>query len=217
MTIGATLARRSVSTGYVVGAAVVTAAASLLSQAGLVPDWVVIAGVILYLGPLGLAALLVVLVPISFLVVAPNSVVLGLSVAVAMGVAVLNVLIVRRWSTGRGSQAGTGGAGMTRRVWDQVLGAVLFVFAGCVFILLSMIAGFEAMVAPGVDVRVPVAEADHVRLLAALTWWPGLTIAVGGLVLWIVCAKRARPILPWAIVDLVLMLGLVTVLWQGTS
>lgn len=89
-------------------------------------------------GGLGLAALLLVVFPISFVVVSPNSVVpsLTLAVAVATGVAVLNLVIVRRWRSRLAAQSETTGEGTNRRKWDQPLGAVLFVLAGCAFIVL---------------------------------------------------------------------------------
>ena len=62
-------------------------------------------------------------------------------------------------------------------VW---LGGALFVLAGCAFILLCMFAGFAAFTAHGIDVQVPDAKATKTLVVAGVTWWTGLAIAITG-------------------------------------
>jgi hypothetical protein len=212
MTPSSSFGRWLVPSSYVAGAGGVAAAALLLPQTDLVFDWVPTTVALLYLGPLGVAALFVLFIPLAFGLILPMSTLLGVAVAVAMGVAILNVVIVRRWMVRAGAGTGIVDGARRRRAWDQLLGGAFFVLAGCAFICLSVLAGFTALTAHGVDVAVPDVRASHVLLLAGLTWWWGLGIAVASLVVWILRARKARPLLPWAAGDLGLISGLIAIL-----
>jgi hypothetical protein len=124
----------------------------------------------------------------------------------------LNVMILRNWRTRKPLTSADSALTEALSPWDHALGAVGFILAGCAFIALSMCAGFAALTAGGVDFAVPDTEAERVRLLAALTWWPGLAAAVAGLIMWIRQARRGRSIILWASADLTLQLVLLTVL-----
>jgi hypothetical protein len=200
--------RRPYYVGYVLGAGVLTAIASSLLDAGSVPGWVLFLVVLVYLGPLGLAALLVVGLPMALIFVAPASPLVV--VLLAIGVAVVNVALFHRWRTRTPPVRVERAAPLPR--WHAAVASVLFLLAGCGFVLLSYVAGFAALTAGGVDFRVPAVEADRVRLIAAITWWPGLAIAITGLVLWIVRARRGQTILIYACVDLALIVTLLTVM-----
>ena len=226
MTVGSIVDRRAVRIGYVVGAGVFTFVGSALALANLIPTWAeftILVVLVLYLGPLGLAALLL-LGPITLLlapVLAPIDAAspsqypavdwtqVTILTLVAVGVAMLNILIVRRWRARSAQLAATGEIRTRRERLDRPLGAVLFSFAGCAFILLCFVAGAEALVAHGVDTVIPEAQADHTLLIAGLTWWPGFAIAVAGLVLWIVLLRRNRRILWWALGDFLIMVCLI--------
>ncbi len=208
MTLAGALERRGVRAAYVAGAGVLVAGLLLLTQAALVPGWIALIVVVAYLGPLGLAALLLLAVPAVLVLGSPPPALGFLGVAVAVGVAALNVAILRRWGARPAGGPRDADGGSWSRGWDTVLGAAVFVLAGCAFVLFSLIAGFAALTAHGIDVRVPEAEAHRTLLRVALTWWPALATAIAGLVLWIVQASRGRRILPWAVADLLLILAL---------
>lgn len=119
MTLAGALERRGVRAAYVAGAGVLVAGLLLLTQAALVPGWIALIVVVAYLGPLGLAALLLLAVPAVLVLGSPPPALGFLGVAVAVGVAALNVAILRRWARDRREvrgmpTAGRGRAGGTR-------------------------------------------------------------------------------------------------------
>lgn len=211
MTLNATLGRRSVRTAYIVGAGALVVVMMTAGQAERIPSWLAVVAVLVYLGPLGLAALLAVMLPMVLIVLLPAPILTGVCVAVALGVAAINVAIVRRWSE-RASTAGAEAGRSRYRVWDPLVRGSLFVLAGCAFIVLCVMAGFAALTAHGVDVQTPDDQAARTLLAAGLTWWTGLAIAVTGLVIWIRRARRGRLLLPWAAGDLGAMVALIVAL-----
>ncbi|MBH0117201.1 hypothetical protein I6E52_10125 [Salinibacterium sp. NG253] len=95
----------------------------------------------------------------------------------------------------------------------EVLGVLLFVFAGCGFVVLSALAGTAAIMATGVPAVVPVAWNVDALHVASAAWWLGLLVALAGLVIWIIRAQTKRTLLPWAIVDFAVMVSLVATVW----
>ncbi|WP_168187159.1 hypothetical protein [Salinibacterium sp. UTAS2018] len=95
----------------------------------------------------------------------------------------------------------------------EVLGILLFVFAGCGFVVLSALAGTATIMASGVPAVVPVAWNGQSLVVAGAAWWMGLAAALAGLAIWIIRAKAKRTLLPWAIVDCALMAVLIVVVW----
>lgn len=93
----------------------------------------------------------------------------------------------------------------------EVLGVVLFVFAGCGFLVLCLVAGMATIMAAQVPATVPVAWKGQGLLVAAVAWWTGLVVALAGVAVWILRAKSKRSLLPWAIVDFALMVLLIAV------
>jgi hypothetical protein len=217
MTLSSAFGHRSVRVAYIIGAGILGASAMTALREELVPAWILLVVVLAYFGPLGIAALLIVIFPILLIFLLPTSMLIAFTAAVAIGVAALNVVILRHWSRRRAESPETSTWQARVRTWDPFLGAAVFVLAGSAFILLSIFAGFAALTAHGVDVRVPDAQANKILVVAALTWLPGLAIAVAGLVLWIVKATRGRPVLPWAIADLVSMVALIAALILGST
>jgi hypothetical protein len=195
--------------GYVVGAAILTTAAYLTQNIAW-PLTVAFAVVIfVYLGPIGVGAGLLVGIVAAFVLAG----VAGPSAAVIWGVgaaavAAINVAVVLRW---RRRAARVGGR-IPFAAWDRLIGGFVFVLAGVAFVVLCFVAGATALLAHGVDVSVPEAQAAPIVRAAGLVWWPGLVVAVAGLVAWIMLARRRRRLLPWAIVALAIQIALILVL-----
>ncbi|MGV8859013.1 hypothetical protein [Rhodoglobus sp.] len=93
----------------------------------------------------------------------------------------------------------------------QVFGVLLFVFAGCGFMALCVLAGTATIMASQVAAVVPVVWDSQALIVAGVAWWTGLAAALAGLAIWIIRSKTRRPLLPWAIVDCALMAVLVVV------
>lgn len=217
MTLRDALDRWGFRVGYIGGAVLLGGLVALLVGTGTPAAPLVSCLTIVYLGPLGLVALLGVLLCGAFAAATqlPPSLAIGVALILIVLAAFANVAIVRRWSALRRDQdaALDGGAGFRR--FDRLLGAMSFVLSGLAFVLLTVAAGFAVGTAHGIDVRVPDAQADRVILAAALTWWPGLALAAAGLVLWIVKAVRRRLLLPWAASEFTVMAGLLAALVAG--
>jgi hypothetical protein len=188
-----------------------------LVQGEIVTGAVVYLAVLLYLGPVGVAALLFVVLPTSSILVMTDGILFGFQFAVAMVVAIVNVVLVRLWMAQPALTGESATKKSRRHGWDQLLGGSAFVLAGCGFVVLCVVAGFARAIAHGVDFPVPDAEADTTVLLLNFTWWPGLIVANAGLALWIIQAKRSRPILPWAVADLAIMITLIAIVSVATA
>lgn len=190
---------------------------------------------VLYLGPLGIATGLLIAAPLGLLFVGSGGASGVVGVILSTGVAGLNVLIVASWRERLRLRAARDAApdpiahawrppvhsprvlGETPIVWadlrpapwKQAVGAAAFALAGCGFVVLCFVCGFTAVVAHGVDVQIPDAQANHTLLLAALAWWPGLGVAIAGLVVWVRRGRRGEALLPWGLAGLGLQLGFV--------
>jgi hypothetical protein len=204
--------RRTVRVAYVVGAAILATITQWLFDSSADGAWIWMLVTAVYLGPLGIAAIIVLGLPADLILAVAGTLGQFVYVILAAGVAVLNIVIIARWHRSSLARAAAGDPVPPNRTVDHVLGAVLFVLAGCGFIVLCFIAGFEVLTAHGIDSAVPDAVADPIVLAASLTWWPGFAIALAGLAVWIVQGTRHRRILPWAIADFALMFGLNIVL-----
>ena len=216
MQLSTRVARRDVARAYVTSVALLAALAVVLHGAGAESTAFSVATVVA-LGPLGLAVALVVLVPFLLVVVAPWWVTGALCIACALGVAVVNVRIVRRLTRPRDpavlidaddrrSRRGPPGTAL-----DTTLSILFFVLAGCAFVVLCFVDGFAALTAHGVDFPETEEAAARTLAIAAWTWWPGLVLAIAGLVVWITRARQRRPSAPWAAVELGVMVGLVVI------
>jgi len=93
----------------------------------------------------------------------------------------------------------------------EVVGVLLFIFAGCGFMALCVLAGDATIMASQVPAVVPVAWDGQALLVAGVAWWTGLATALAGLAIWIIRSKTKRSLLPWAIVDAALMVVLIAV------
>ena len=82
--------------------------------------------------------------------------------------------------------------------------------AGGAFIVLSVVAGYApATIDYGVGTSSLANRVDEVQLVASIMWWPGLLIAVVGLLWWRVRVGQRRRIFSWGALDLAAMLGLI--------
>ncbi|MGV8859010.1 hypothetical protein [Rhodoglobus sp.] len=202
--------RRPAQVGYVIGAGVIAVVVAWLAIGGIIHGWMLIALVVVCLGPLGLAAFIVANSIALFVTGVPDWTVLGLAAVVSIGVAFVNVISTRQW---RARPLREPDALSTRHLppgWDQLYGGILFVLAGGAFIVLSVVAGYAAGTA-GFGVLASSLEnrADEVKFVASVTWWPGLLIAVVGLLWWRVRVGQRRRIFSWGALDLAAMLGLI--------
>lgn len=208
------LDRQSVQIGYVVLAGVLAIVGWLLSTLGSFPVLVSIVVIALYLGPIGIASLVVFgFAVLLFAGSVDGAIILpAIIVVLSVGIAIANVFIVRRWRA-RTANPTTPSAGLERpRSPHGAWSAILFSLAGCTFIFLCIVAGFEGLTAHGIDEPVPDSIADPIVAVAAITWWIGLAVAVGGLVIWIVRARRHLSLLPWAFADLLIQAAIFTTL-----
>ena len=85
------------------------------------------------------------------------------------------------------------------RPWPRYtwVGNTLFGLAGALFITVSFAAGFNALIANGIDYVPLPAYTSFMLNTAVFTWWPALVFAIGGLVLWLVLlARRASVLVP---------------------
>ncbi|MGV8852459.1 MAG: hypothetical protein ACOH1M_07830 [Rhodoglobus sp.] len=105
----------------------------------------------------------------------------------------------------------TSRADLTLNERHQVFGVLLFVFAGCGFMALCVLAGTATIMASQVAAVVPVVWDSQALLVAGVAWWTGLAAALAGLAIWIIRSKTKRPLLPWPIVDCGLMSILIVV------
>ena len=217
MTLREAFERWGFRVGYVGGAVLLGGLVALLVGAGAPSIPLVICLTVVYLGPLSLAALLGVLLCLAFAAVThlPPSLAVAPAVVLVVLVAFANVAIVRHWRALRRERDETADGEQRFRRFDQPLGAACFVLSGFAFGLLTLVAFFAVTTAHGIDVRVPDAQADRVILLATLTWWPALAVALAGLVLWIVTAVRRRALTLWAASEFTLMAGLMAALVAG--
>lgn len=214
MTLTTAAVRWSLRTAYVLGAGALGAVLATAAEAGAIPGWLALLIILVYLGPLGLTGLLLVVLPLELIVLLPPLALPVVSAVVAIGAASLNAVILDRWRRRRArGSAPSSSAGPSSGDWDTLLGGALFVLAGCAFVLLCMFAGFAALTAHGIDVRVPDADATRTLVVAGITWWTGLAIAITGLVLWVKLARRGRRLLPWAAADLASMVALISILF----
>ncbi|MGO4535970.1 hypothetical protein [Leifsonia sp. 2MCAF36] len=213
MTFREALDRWGFRAAYVAGAGFLVALAALLVLAGAAWSPLVVSVAVIYLGPLGLALLLIVLLFPSL--PAPIAVLAAVSVAVA--VAIANVAIVRRWSALADQRGAAPDGGERFWRYDRLLGGTSFVASGCVFLLLTVVAGFAALTAHGIDVRAADALANRVILVAAITWCLGFVLAIAGLILWIMRATRRRVLVPWAASEFAVMVGLIAAFIVGVA
>ncbi|MBH0099976.1 hypothetical protein I6E68_12615 [Salinibacterium sp. NSLL150] len=219
------LERWPVTVGYIAGAGVLSALLIWISQFDLRTLPLLM---ILYLGPLGLAAAALLAFPVTAVFALANSasdvaIAVAMGAAVAMATASLNVIIVkgrrrRRIAAATPSSEGLSGdePDVARR-YGLAFSKLLFALAGWAFIALSVIAGGVILLADGMSSGVSVDEADPVKCAAAVIWWPGLLIAVAGLVTWIIRVDKGRPATALAAIDLVAMLVLISVLLDVSS
>lgn len=152
--------------------------------------------------------------PRTLLLVGPPLITGAVIVALAMGVAAANLAITRR-ITSRHVPAAPfdgddhrGGTRPPEAALDALLGTTFFVLAGCAFVVLCFLDGFSALTAHGVDVQRSDAAAARTLLIVGWTWWPGLVLAVSGLISWIALTAHRRPLAFWASIDLTLMIAL---------
>jgi hypothetical protein len=200
---------------YIVVAAILSAVTVQLFQLDASASWISLLVTACYLGPLGFAG--VVLLAFPMLLVAdvsgPKPPWIFAYVLVAAGIALWNIGIVSRRRRRHDALAAEGNPVSRSRTVDSAVGAGLFLLAGSGFILLCYFAGFELFTAPGIDSPVPNSVSAPIILAASLAWWSGFAVALAGLAIWIVQTKRRRRILPWAIGDFVIMVGLNAVLF----
>ncbi|MGV8913274.1 MAG: hypothetical protein ACOH14_11740 [Rhodoglobus sp.] len=204
------LDRRSAQHGYIVGAGVIAVVVAALTTGGILDEWMLAPMVVIYLGPLGLAAFIVASSIALFVTGVPDWTVLGLAAVVSVSVAFVNVISTRQWRARRLTEPDALIPKSPPPGWDQLYGGILFVLAGGAFIVLSVVAGYAAGTAGyGVPASSLANRADEVKFVASVTWWPGLLIAVVGLLWWRVRVGQRRRIFSWATLDLAAMLGLI--------
>lgn len=204
--------RQPAQVGYVVGAGVVSVIVAWLAINNIIQLWMLVPLVLIYLGPLGLAALIVASSVALFVTTVPDWAVLVLAAVVSVGVAFVNVISTRQWRARPLAQPDALSPKGVPPGWDRLYGGILFVLAGGAFIVLSVVAGYAAATADyGVAASSVADQADEVKFVASVTWWPGLLIAVVGLVWWRVRVGQRRRIFSWGALDLAAMLGLIAV------
>lgn len=196
--------------GYIVGVGVLAVVASSLGIAGILHGWVLVLLVAVCLGPLGLAIFIVASSVALFVTAAPDWMVIGLATVVSLGVAFVNVVSNRQWRARRLTEPDALVPRYFPSGWDQLYGGILFVLAGGAFVVLSVLAGYAAGTAGYNVLASNLADrADEVKFVASVTWWPGLLIAVAGLLWWRVRVGQRRRIFSWGALDLAAMLGLI--------
>jgi hypothetical protein len=89
---------------------------------------------------------------------------------------------------------------------DAVAGGVLFGLAGLLFIILCFVAGVSAFTA---DTAAQGPQTGQIVLVATITFWIGLPVAIAGLVIWIVRVTQHKPIVIWAVVEAAVMVVLI--------
>lgn len=193
-----------VAAAYIVVAFVGTALVVAAVSAQVLPGFILLLW-LLYLGPIGLvAAVLAASLSLSLTATSGASLLLGaVATLLCTGIACLNVLVVQ--GLRRRARRRLTGAGRPKHA---TAAAVLFAFAGAAFVVLSVLAGFLFLVAPGVEVPTPAATRIRMQTLAALGWLVGLTAAVAGLIVWVRSAGTDRRTLRWAIADLLVVLSM---------
>ncbi|MBH0025078.1 hypothetical protein [Salinibacterium sp. SWN248] len=205
-----TIDRRPAQIGYIVGVGVVAVVVSSLGLAGILQGWMLVLLVVVCLGPLGLAIFIVASSIALFVTAVPGWAIIGLAAVVSLGVASVNVVSTRQWRARRLIEPDALAPRHFPRGWDQLYGGILFVLAGGAFIVLSIVAGYAAGTAGYNVVASNLADrADEVKFVASVTWWPGLLIAVVGLLWWRVRVGQRRRIFSWGALDLAAMLGLI--------
>lgn len=201
---------------YVVAALAVTLLLMLLVQLGaLTPSAVLL--VIAMLGPLATIVTLFLGHPapapgFPYLPWPAYDAIVLASVAL---IAVANVVIARRAAALTAGSATATWPGRLAPVPDRVIGVILFLLAGGVFILLCVLTGFVFVVSGASVVPVPGVHAATARTTAVLTFAVGFVAAVAGVVLLIVAAARRTPMVRWAAVDLMLQVGLLAAMYAS--
>lgn len=202
--------RRPAQVGYVVGAGVVAVIVAWLAIGGIIHEWILGPLVLVCLGPLGLAAFIVASSIALFVTGVPDLAVLGLAAVVSVGIAFVNVISTRQWRVRPLAEPDALSPQYVPPRWDRLYGGILFVLAGGAFIVLSVVAGYApATINYGVGASSLANRVDEVQLVASITWWPGLLIAVVGLLWWRVRVGQRRRIFSWGALDLAAMLGLI--------
>ncbi|RLQ80415.1 hypothetical protein [Salinibacterium amurskyense] len=215
MRINSFVDARPVQIGYVVGAGLFAAVAVYFPDDFRVTLWMLGALLLLFLGPLALAIVLTLGVALYAAALFLGDAGPLLVVVIAVALAVVNVLIVRRWRR----RAAIDVAGLDhltpQQMRQQVLGFIVFAYAGCAFIVLCYVAGFAAIdgLSSGshswwiAEISQHTLSSDFLAFSTIVIWLNALGVALVGLTAWAWCGWKRTPLLRWAIVDFAVMLA----------
>ncbi|MBH0055064.1 hypothetical protein I6E74_12905 [Salinibacterium sp. SWN139] len=214
MRINSFVDARPVQIGYVIGSGAFAAFAVYFVDFR-TSFWMLGALVLLYLGPVGLATVLTLGVALYATALFLGDAGPLVVVVVAVAVAAVNVLIVRRFRSEAARYSTVVALLDTKEVRERALGFIVFAYAGCAFIVLCYVAGLTALDGlasgshnwwiTGIDRQT--LSSDYLSFSSIVIWLSALGVALAGLAAWVFLGVQRKPLLRWAIADLAVMLA----------